>query len=85
MSNYKERIREIIVDKLGVDINEITEEKTFSDLSADSLDAAELMFEFEKEFNINISDIEMEEIKTVGDAMEIIIRKVEEKSVQPNT
>lgn len=84
MSNYREKITDIIIDKLGVNIDEITEEKTFGDLGADSLDAVELIMEFEKEFGINIPDVEMEEIKTVGDAMGIVIKKIGDKEVQPN-
>lgn len=80
MSNIKERIRAIIVDKLSVGAEEITEEKSFTDLGADSLDAVELIMEFEKEFKIDIPDEEMEQIKSVGHAMEMVIQKVNEKS-----
>lgn len=79
MSNYREQITAIIVDKLGVKANEVTDEKTFNDLGADSLDAVELVMEFEKEFNIAIPDQEAEEMTSVGKAMEIVIKKIEEK------
>lgn len=79
MSNYREQIRAIIADKLSVSVEEITDEKTFGDLGADSLDAVELVMEFEKEFNIAIPDEEAEAMTSVGKVMEIIIRKIEGK------
>ena len=72
-SQIAERIQAIIVDKLGVDENEVTEEASFTnDLGADSLDTVELIMEFEKEFGITIPDTESENIKTVGDAIDYI-------------
>lgn len=79
MSNYREQIRAIIADKLSVSVEEITDEKTFGDLGADSLDAVELVMEFEKEFNIAIPDEEAEAMTSVGKAMEILIKKIEGK------
>lgn len=79
MSNIAEKVRDIIVDKLGVDVNDITNEKTFTDLGADSLDGAELIMEFEKEFNINISDPEAEEVTTVESVIKLVTKKLEEK------
>ena len=70
MSNISEKVGKIIVDKLGVDEAEVTQEASFtSDLGADSLDTVELIMEFEKEFNISIPDEEAEKIQTVGDAV----------------
>ena len=61
---------ELIVDKLGVDEGEVTQEASFTnDLGADSLDTVELIMEFEKEFNIAIPDDQAETIQTVGDAI----------------
>ena len=55
MSDIASRVKAIIVDKLGVDENEVTESASFTnDLGADSLDTVELIMEFEKEFNIAI-------------------------------
>jgi acyl carrier protein len=76
MSEVREKVVAIIVDKLGVEPSEITNEASFTaDLGADSLDTVELIMEFEKEFNIAIPDDQAEKIGTVGDA----IRFIEEK------
>ena len=70
MSDIKNRITAIIVDKLGVDESEVTAEASFTnDLGADSLDTVELIMEFEKEFSIAIPDDKAEGITTVGDAV----------------
>ncbi|HAF28314.1 MAG TPA: acyl carrier protein [Bacteroidales bacterium] len=73
MSDTASRVKAIIVDKLGVDENEVTPEASFTnDLGADSLDTVELIMEFEKEFNISIPDDQAENISTVGDAINYI-------------
>ncbi len=73
MSDIASRVKAIIVDKLGVDENEVTESASFTnDLGADSLDTVELIMEFEKEFNIAIPDDQAETIATVGDAIKYI-------------
>lgn len=73
MSDIASRVQAIIVDKLGVDENEVTPEANFTnDLGADSLDTVELIMEFEKEFNIAIPDDQAEGISTVGDAIKYI-------------
>ena len=73
MSDIAARVKEIIVDKLGVDESELTPESSFTnDLGADSLDTVELIMEFEKEFNIGIPDDQAETIGTVGDAIKYI-------------
>lgn len=70
MSDITTRVKSIIVDKLGVDETEVTPEASFTnDLGADSLDTVELIMEFEKEFEISISDQDAEKIGTVGDAI----------------
>ncbi|HRP90659.1 MAG TPA: acyl carrier protein [Edaphocola sp.] len=70
MSDVANRVKKIIVDKLGVDETEVTTEASFTnDLGADSLDTVELMMEFEKEFNISIPDDQAENITTVGQAI----------------
>jgi acyl carrier protein len=77
MSDIASRVKAIIVDKLGVDENEVTENASFtSDLGADSLDTVELIMEFEKEFNIAIPDDQAETIVTVGDAIKYIADNV---------
>ena len=73
MSEIASRGKAIIVDKLGVDENEVTETASFTtDLGADSLDTVELIMEFEKEFGITIPDEKAETIQTVGDAVAFI-------------
>ena len=67
MSEIEERVKQIIVDKLGVSESEVTPEATFSqDLGADSLDTVELIMEFEKQFDIKIPDDKSETIQNVG-------------------
>jgi acyl carrier protein len=78
MSDIASRVKAIIVDKLGVDENEVTPEASFTnDLGADSLDTVELIMEFEKEFNMGIPDDQAESISTVGEAIKHIEENVE--------
>jgi acyl carrier protein len=73
MSNVADKVKAIIVDKLGVDAAEVVETANFTnDLGADSLDIVELIMEFEKEFGISIPDDQAENIGTVGQAIEYI-------------
>ena len=73
MSEIAPRVKALIVDKLGVDENQVTEGAVFTiDLGADSLDTVELIMELEKEFNITIPDDEAQKIQTVGDAISYI-------------
>jgi len=70
MSEIANRVKKIIVDKLGVDESDVTPEASFTnDLGADSLDTVELMMEFEKEFNLSIPDDQAENIGSVGQAI----------------
>lgn len=72
-SQIEERVKAIIVDKLGVAPSEVTPEASFAaDLGADSLDTVELIMEFEKAFGISIPDDQAEKISTVGEAIEMI-------------
>lgn len=73
MSEIASRVKAIIVDKLGVDENQVTETAAFTtDLGADSLDTVELIMEFEKVFDLQIPEEEAEKIATVGDAIAYI-------------
>lgn len=73
MAQIEERVKAIIVDKLGVDESEVTNEASFAnDLGADSLDTVELIMEFEREFGISIPDDQAEKIATVQDAISYI-------------
>jgi acyl carrier protein len=78
MSEIEQKVKAIIVDKLGVDENEVTMDANFStDLNADSLDTVDLIMEFEKEFNISIPEEETQNIATVGDAVRFVEKTVE--------
>ena len=73
MSDIQAKVKEIIVDKLGVDEADVVPEASFTnDLGADSLDTVELIMEFEKAFEIIIPDDKAEKISTVADAIAYI-------------
>jgi acyl carrier protein len=73
------KVKNIIIEKLDVDESEVTPEANFkNDLGADSLDTVELIMEFEREFEINISDEDSEKINTVGEAIKYIQQQVGE-------
>jgi acyl carrier protein len=68
-----EKVKEIVVEQLGVEESEVTLEASFiDDLGADSLDIVELIMALEEEFDLEIPDKEAEKIVTVGDAVEYI-------------
>ncbi len=67
-----EKIQSIIAETLGVEPGDITEETTFEELDADSLDLFEIITELEEELGIEIPAEEADQIKTVGDALEMI-------------
>ncbi|MFN7326097.1 MAG: acyl carrier protein [Chitinophagales bacterium] len=76
-ASVAERVKAIIVDKLGVDGAEVTNEANFiQDLGADSLDTVELIMEFEKEFEVSIPDEQAEKITTVGQAIDYIVANI---------
>jgi len=73
MADVLERVKKIIVDRLGVEEADVTLEASFKDdLGADSLDVVELVMELEDEFDMEISDEDAEKITTVGDAVNYI-------------
>ena len=78
MADIKEKVVSIIVDKLGVNPEDVVETASFTnDLGADSLDIVELIMEFEKEFNVTIPDDKAEMISTVGDALKYIEENID--------
>lgn len=71
--SVEEKVREIIVDQLGVDEKQVTDEAAFiDDLGADSLDTVELVMALEEEFDVEIPDEEAEKISKVRDAIDYI-------------
>ena len=73
MNEIEQRVKSIIVEKLGVEEDEVTKESTLmEDLGADSLDTVELIMEFEKTFDIKISDEMSDKIRNVGDIYETV-------------
>jgi acyl carrier protein len=77
MSEIAEKVKAIIIDKLGVEESEVTPEASFTnDLGADSLDTVELIMEFEKEFNISIPDEQAENISSVSEAISYLEQNV---------
>ena len=75
--NTEAKVKEIIIDKLGVEESQITPEASFTnDLGADSLDIVELVMGFESAFQISIPDEDAEKIGTVGDAVSYLNEKV---------
>ena len=77
MSEHYDKVKEIIIDKLGVEDSKITlESKFIDDLGADSLDTVELIMQFEEEFGIEIPDEEAENLLSVGQAIDFISNKL---------
>jgi acyl carrier protein len=77
--NTEARVKEIIVNELGVEAEKVTPEASFvEDLGADSLDTVELVMAFEEEFGMEIPDEDAEQLQTVGDA----IRYIEEHQAE---
>jgi acyl carrier protein len=76
MADVEAKVKEIIMNKLGVEASQVTTEASFTnDLGADSLDTVELVMEFEKAFNLQIPDEDAEKISTVGDAVRYLSGK----------
>ncbi len=76
MADIESRVRDIIVNELGVEPSKVTAEASFvEDLGADSLDTVELVMAFEEEFGIEIPDEDAEKMETVGDAIKYLEAK----------
>ena len=79
MAELAQKVTDLIIEKLGVEADDITPEASFTnDLGADSLDTVELIMEFEKEFEVTIPDEDAEQISTVGDAIDYLTKKTSE-------
>jgi acyl carrier protein len=73
MADIEAKVKEIIINELGVEAEKVTPEASFvEDLGADSLDTVELVMAFEEEFGMEIPDEEAEKLQTVGDAIKYI-------------
>ena len=80
MASVEERVKEIIIDQLGVDAKEVAPEASFiEDLGADSLDTVELVMALEEEFGVEIPDEDAEKISTVGEASKYIREHTKEE------
>ncbi|OGG03496.1 MAG: acyl carrier protein [Candidatus Glassbacteria bacterium RIFCSPLOWO2_12_FULL_58_11] len=80
MANYANKVKEIIIEKLGVDAEKVTDDASFvEDLGADSLDTVELVMDFEEEFDLEIPDEEAEKLTTVGAAIKYLEEKLGSK------
>jgi acyl carrier protein len=71
-----DKVKKIVAEQLEVGIDSLTLETTFEEIDADSLDIVELVMALEEEFDLEISDQEIENIKTVGDVVKYIESKV---------
>jgi len=77
VKEIEQKVKDIIVEQLGVEESEVTPEASFiDDLGADSLDTVELVMAFEEAFDIEIPDEDAEKISTVGDAIEYVKGKL---------
>ena len=77
MPEHYDKIKEIIIDKIGINDAKITMDAKFiDDLGADSLDTVELIMQFEEEFSIEIPDNEAESLLSVGQAVDYITNKL---------
>lgn len=80
MADVEQKVKEIIMERLGVSEEKITPEASFiNDLGADSLDTVELMMELEEAFGVSIEDDEAEKIQTVKNAVDYLEGKLAEK------
>ena len=81
MADLAQKVKEIIIEKLGVDAEKVTDDASFvEDLGADSLDTVELVMDFEEEFDLEIPDEEAEKLNTVGSAIRYLEEKLASKS-----
>jgi acyl carrier protein len=79
MADIEQKVKDIIINELGVDAEKVTREASFvEDLGADSLDTVELVMAFEEEFGMEIPDEDAEKLQTVGD----VVKYIEEKTAK---
>ena len=81
MSDADSKVREIIINELGVEPEKVTDDASFvEDLGADSLDTVELVMAFEEEFGFDIPDEDAETLRTVGDAIAYMRKRASESN-----
>lgn len=81
MSDAESKVREIIINELGVEPEKVTDDASFvEDLGADSLDTVELVMAFEEEFGFDIPDEDAETLRTVGDAIRYMNKRAAESN-----
>ncbi|MCY2944008.1 MAG: acyl carrier protein [Gemmataceae bacterium] len=78
-ASIEERVVKIVVDSLGVNIDQVARTTAFDQLGADSLDIVELVMELEEEFEISIPEDQAEKIKSVGEAIDFIEKELAKK------
>lgn len=77
----EERVRKVLAEQLSVDLEKVTPEARFEeDLDADSLDLVEAVLGLEEELSVEIPEEEMESVKTVGQAVDLVMTKIETKA-----
>lgn len=76
MINVEEKVKEIIINKLGIEESDLTPTSTIIELGGDSLDEVELILEFESEFNISMPDEDINRLDTIQDYIDYIINKL---------
>jgi acyl carrier protein len=74
--NVEDKVKEIVSEQLEVPLESLTVETTFEEIDADSLDIVELVMALEEEFDLEISDQEIEDIQTLGDIINFIEKKI---------
>ncbi|MCX5788304.1 MAG: acyl carrier protein [Elusimicrobia bacterium] len=76
-NNVEDRVKQIIVEQLGVDAAEVTPQAHFvNDLGADSLDTVELVMALEEEFGVEVPEEDLEGVETVGQAFDLVVGKL---------
>jgi acyl carrier protein len=77
----EERVRKVLAEQLSVDVEKVTPDARFEeDLDADSLDLVEAVLGLEEELSVDIPEEEMESVKTVGQAVDLVMTKIEAKA-----
>ncbi len=80
VQEVQDKVFQIVSEQMSVDVSELSRETSFvNDLNADSLDTVELVMELEDEFDMTIPDDEAEKLKTIGEAIDFVMKQFEGK------